>query len=139
MLTAHFDSVANWVSEKLGQPIPSFGGSAIGWVSDNKLTCGALYEHYTGPCITASIVVEGTYIPKEFLSVIFEYPFRQLGCNKILATVELANQASCKMLLKMGFIEVARIDGVFPSGAMVIFEMSRHNCRFLESENGQEV
>ena len=77
-------------------------------------------------------MVENSYIPKEFLNAIFEYPFGQLGVNQIIAHVEVANTASCKMLEKMGFEQVAVVPGVFKSGDCVIYRMLRQACRYLE-------
>ena len=139
MLILDFDHVAPWVSGHVGCPIPSFGGGAIGWERDGQLVCGVMYEHYTGPCITATIVVEqGAIITKEFVHAIFHYPFVHLKCEQMLAYIADDNLKSKSLVEHMGFYEVARIGGVFPEGAMLIYMMKRGMCRFLGEPNGQE-
>ena len=74
--------------------IPS-DGSGIGWPRDEEIICAAMYEHYTGRSITASIAkAPGAVIPPSFIRAIFDYPFVQLGCTKILAYIEDTNWKS---------------------------------------------
>ena len=139
MITTDFNSVANWVAGKVGSPIPSHGGAAIGYARDGDILCGVMYEHFTGPCITATIVLDkGSVMPREFLRIIFDYPFNQLGCEQMLAYIAEDNWRSRRLVEHMGFHEVARIEGVFPTGAMLVYMMKKGTCRFLGERYGQE-
>ena len=137
MLTVDYNVVAPWVAGKVGMPIPSYGGTAIGWLRDDELTCGISYEHFTGSCITANMAMEpGAVMPKQFLFALFDYPFRQLNCKQMIVYVAEDNWRCRNMVEKMGFYEVARIADVFPDGAMLVYVMKRSMCRFLGEDNG---
>ena len=135
MKTVDFDLVSAWVSAKTGCTIPRIG-TALGWIdSDGNLTAGVMYEDFTGPCITATIAIDhGSVVVKSFLQVIFDYPFRQLGCRKILAVVAQTNATSRKMVERMGFEKEAVIFDVFPDGAMIIYSVTPSRCRYFDQE-----
>jgi hypothetical protein len=119
---------------------PRIASAAIGWLRDDEHTCGVFYENFTGSSITATIAVApGAVIPKEFLRAIFTYPFEQLGCRKILALVAEDNHKSRGMLEKMGFIIEAVVMDYYPDTNLIIYALSKHLCRFLEKDDGQEI
>ena len=141
MKTVDFDLVSAWVSAKTGCTIPR-EGTALGWINEEgNITAGVMYEDFTGPCITATIAIEhGSMMPKSFLQVIFDYPFRQLGCKKILACVAQTNTASRSLVERMGFEKEAVIFDAFPDGAMIIYSVRPDGCRYFDQEkaNGKE-
>jgi hypothetical protein len=139
MLITDFRPVAEWVQEMTECSIPEEGGMAIGWTRDGEITCGVMYEHYTGTSITATIAkTPGAVMPPGFIRAIFGYPFSQLGCRKLLAYIEDTNWKSRELVEKMGFREGASISDVFPTGAMIIYSMLADDCRWLEKEDGKE-
>ena len=137
MLTSDVPRVAAWVAEKVGAP-KNDAQSAIGWTRDDEITCGVFYEHFTGASITATIAIApGAVMPKDFLWAIFDYPFNQLNCEKIVALVAENNYRSVHLLGRMGFIREASISDYYPAGeAMIIYTLTRQDCRFLGEPNG---
>lgn len=134
MLITTFPMISRWVQELTECSIPEQGGSAVGWLRDDEITCGVMYEHFTGKSITATIAkAPGAVMPPGFIRAIFDYPFRQLGCTKILAYIEDTNWKSRELVEKMGFREEATISDVFPSGNMIIYTMTVDTCRWLEN------
>ena len=127
------------VADKVEALFPTEAVTGIGWEHDGTVVAGVIYDHFTGTSIVATMAVEHAQMVKEFLWAIFDYPFNQLGVGKIMVNVEAANDLSIKMLKRMGFIREAYIDGVFPSGAMIIMSLVKDNCVWLERlQNGQE-
>jgi RimJ/RimL family protein N-acetyltransferase len=64
----------------------------------------------------------------------FSYPFEELGKGVLLAMVSSANVRSLRLTVGVGFRETYRIrDGVLPGVDMVLFEMRRPDCRWLEA------
>ena len=127
-----------WVAKRT-EANPRPAQSAIGWMRDDELTCGIFYEGYTGSSITATFAIEnGAVFPKDFLWAIFDYPFRQLGCKKMVALVAESNWKCRNMVEKMGFILEATVADYYPDGAMQVYTMTAEQCRFLEKEYGQE-
>jgi L-amino acid N-acyltransferase YncA len=138
MITTDRDLVSKWVGNMCEADFRS-AVAAIGWTRDDDLTCGVMYEHFTGRSITATIAAApGAVWPRQFLRAIFDYPFKQLNVQKILAYIEEANWKSCALVERMGFSVEAKVQHVFPSGAMLIYTVTADKCHWLESENGQE-
>jgi hypothetical protein len=138
VLTNDFPAIADFIQQMTGAAIPT-DASGIGWTRDGEIVCAAMYDHYTGRSITASIAkAPGAVMPPGFIRIIFDYPFVQLGCTKILAYVEDVNWKSKDLVEKMGFTLEATVTDVFPSGSMMIYTMLAENCRWLENEDGQE-
>ena len=110
----------------------------IGQVSDDKLVAGVMFEHYTGPSVVGTIAVEEGYaMSREFVKAIFDYPFRQLGCNQFMGYVPNDNVRSKSLLEHMDFELVASVPGVFKDDvAMDIYVLKRENCRFIGEQNG---
>lgn len=132
-------TVIEWVANRT-QANPRSAQSAIGWLRDDELTCGVFYEGFTGSSITATIAIEnGAVMPKDFLWAIFDYPFRQLGCIKMLAFIGANNWKSENLVKKMGFELEASIAGYYPGEALLIYSMTKDQCRWLEKEHGQEI
>jgi hypothetical protein len=138
VLTNDFPAIAAFVRQMTGAAIPT-DASGIGWTRDGEIVCAAMYDHYTGRSITASIAkAPGAVMPPGFIRIIFDYPFKQLGCAKILAYIEDVNWKSKELVEKMGFVLEATVTDVFPSGSMMIYTMLADQCRWLENEDGQE-
>lgn len=131
-------TVIEWVANKTqANPLPA--QSAIGWLRDDELTCGIFYEGYTGSSITATFAIEdGAVFPKDFLWAIFDYPFRQLGCSKMIALVGENNHKCIRMVEKMGFVVEGRVENYYPGEALRVYTMTADQCRFLEREHEQE-
>jgi hypothetical protein len=132
MLVTDINMVLPMVMNRVQGVFPTQDVVGIGWEQGGTVVAGVVYDHFTGPCIVASIAVDDPHMAREFLWAIFDYPFNQLGVGKILANVSADNEASLSMLKRMGFIREAYIEGVFPSGAMIIMSLVRENCVWLE-------
>jgi RimJ/RimL family protein N-acetyltransferase len=85
----------------------------------------------------AHIAIQGQ-ITREFLFTIFDYPFVQLGVNKIIGTVNSINLDALKLDKNFGFEEEARIKDAFPDGDMVLLTMTKDKCRFLGERYGKK-
>jgi RimJ/RimL family protein N-acetyltransferase len=140
MLITDVKLVLPMVADKVEALFPTEAVTGIGWEHDGRVVAGVVYDHFTGTSIQATIAAErGTYMRKEFVWAIFDYPFNQLGVGKILVNVEETNKASLGFLKRSGFIKEAYIEGVFPSGAMIIMSLTKENCVWLERlHHGQE-
>jgi RimJ/RimL family protein N-acetyltransferase len=73
----------------------------------------------------------------KYLNVIFDYPFVQLGVEKIVVPVLSENEASTNFVKNLGFEEKARLLEVSPDGDMVFFVMSKDKCRFIGERYGK--
>lgn len=94
---------------------------------------GALYCNRTTESVTAHIGAwEENWLTRDLLWMMFDFPFNQLGVKRIFGQVNETNTHALTFDRKLGFREVARIDGVYDHGAAcIVLRMDREDCRFL--------
>lgn len=138
MLTTDLARVTEWVSRNC-ESNAAAATAAIGWMRDDEITCGVYFEDFTGASITVTLAVApGAVVPRTFLWAIFDYPFNQLGCDKIIAYVAGNNFRSRNLISKAGYVEEASIANYYPAGEpMVIYSMTKAMCNFLENDDGK--
>jgi hypothetical protein len=131
VISSDFNPISQWVAERAGCSIPNMG-SAIGQFSGEDIVAGVMYENFTGASVTATIAVEpGTILNKDFMRLIFEYPFKQLGVKKMFAIVSDANEKSINFVTRCGFIEETRVKDYYESGDAIVFACTPESCRWL--------
>lgn len=136
MLTYDFNTVAKFVNAATERENPLSTGTAIGWLRDEELVAGVLYEDFTGEggSISAHIAVApGAVMSREFTWAVFTYPFKQLRVAKIFAMVSNINWKSVRLVNHMGFTEAAVIPGYYPDSDLIVYEMTADKCRWLEA------
>jgi hypothetical protein len=98
-----------------------------------QLYAGVVYQGYTGKSIEAHIT---GFIPgwasKDFLWVIFDYPFNQLGCELVLLQIPSRNRKALAFASRLGFKDVVYIDEVYPDCGLNILSMRRTECRWTK-------
>lgn len=98
-----------------------------------KLLGGVIYQGYTRQSICVHMAgFIPNWINRDLLWISFQYPFVQLGCNKMFGQIPSTNMRSLALSTRLGFREVTRIDGVFPDGDLVVMEMNKSECRWLD-------
>jgi hypothetical protein len=98
---------------------------------------GNLYQNYTGRSIAVHTAgFRPGWGTKNLLWLFFHYPFIQLGCEYMFGQVPAHNLKALAFDLKLGFKEVARIEGVFHEGDLVVMRMHRDECRYLKQRKG---
>ena len=109
--------------------------TTIGWVGE-EIESVVWYEDYNKKSVTCHIYL-GKGLNKQYLDTIFDYPFVQLGVDKIIAPVISSNDKSVEFVKKLGFEEQARLLDVFPTGDLLFFVMSKDKCKFLGERYGK--
>lgn len=133
--------VVEWVHRNYGPIVVSPDSIGLGWMQDGELVAGVVYEEFTEASIHATIVIErGTVMTKSFFHKIFDYPFNQLGVNKIIVQANTANVESVHLAKRLGFTEEGMIKGAYLDGDRIILTMTKDECRILkELQNEEEV
>jgi RimJ/RimL family protein N-acetyltransferase len=129
--------VGHWVMGRIGGFFDPVCMSAIGWESAGKLVAGASFRDWNGVSIEGQIAADRP-LTRGFLFAIFDYPFRQLGARKIVATTSADHIRSIRLLRRLGFVEEACLRDAAPGGDLIIYTMRREACRFLGDHHGQE-
>jgi len=138
MLCLDKDLVGQWVAKHTLAIFTPENSSCIGLLDkDGQLVAGVWYEAYNKVSIMAHIAIQGK-INKEFLFTIFDYPFVQLGVNKIIGPVNSNNLDALKLSDNFGFREEARIKDAYPDGDMVLLTLTKDKCRFLGEKYGKK-
>lgn len=123
------ERVGRWVAEKIGKNSAWGAYEAIGIEEGGELVGGVVVDGYTkGVRCSIHCAGEGKrWINREFIRVVFDYVFRQLGCQCVVNPVDISNTDSIRFTSHIGFREVVRI----PEAELVVFSMPRAECRWL--------
>lgn len=127
-----------FVCDRVGYA-PSKGAKGVVIMDKQDIGAAAIYDHWTHSAVQMhaySISPKFIFNP-DFCREIFTYPFIQ--CKKTLAftVTPCDNSASLALARFLGFVEVYRIENGWRIGTdMVIQELRRENCRFLEIIDG---
>ena len=122
--------VGEWVAARNNSKYHEQASQAIGLVKNEEIVAGVIYERYTGASLTVHIAISGQLTPA-YLRAIFDYPFVFCDVNKLIAPVASTNVKSIKLVENMGFIEEGRIRDAAPDGDIIMYTMSKLNCRFI--------
>jgi hypothetical protein len=99
---------------------------------DGKLAGGFVFTNYTKVAIQMHMAgfVPGWCSP-ELLVLAFDYPFNRLKVQRVIGTVPSTNLKALDQDLRVGWKEIARIEGAVEGGDMVVLSMSREQCKWL--------
>lgn len=128
--------VGPWVARRCNAIFTPDNSSTIGWVQDGRITAGVWYEDYNQVSVTTHIAIEEP-LTRRYLHTIFDYPFKQLGVQNIIAPVISDNDLSIDFVKKLGFEEKARLLDVFPTGDLLFFVMTKDKCKYLGERYGK--
>lgn len=129
------NAVGPWVCARAGGTWVSGRGSAIGRLNDDgDLMAGVLYEDWNGVNIMCHIAGVGKWASREFLNVIFDYPFNQLNVKRITVPVSAGNIKSINLVTKMGFTLECTLAQATPDGDLYLFRMWRDECKYIRGK-----
>ena len=125
------DWIGQWVSDKVGGMWIPQGSVAIGQVDDGKITAGVIFDRYNGASISSTLAISGK-ITRDFVQAILHYPFNVAKVNCVINVVSSTNKKSMRLTEHFGFKRVAVIPSATNDGDMVIYSLTRINCKFLK-------
>lgn len=120
--------IARWVGDQLG--ITSFGPcAAVGVVHKGEIVAGWVYNNYRPPNIEISFVrTSPNWASPGAVRSIFRYPFLQLKCKRMSATVEATNQPVRAFLCRLGFSQEGYHPDALPTGDAVTYGILAHQA-----------
>lgn len=125
------DYVGQWVCERTGgtwSPVDAF---ALGWMRDGKLVAGVIFDHYNRASLAMHVAGEGHWFSREFARRCFEHAFEGLKVKKVLGFVPEGNLKARKFDEHLGFKEETRIKDATRDGDLIIYSMTKDECRWL--------
>ena len=127
--------VGPWVASRTGGTWSPGRGTAIGKLDDQgNLIAGVLYEDWNGANIVCHIAGEGNWASRQFLNVIFDYPFNQLEVRRITVPVGSTNIKSIHLVTRMGFALESTLAQAIPDGNLLLYRMFRSECQYLRGK-----
>ena len=122
------------VAERAGTSFHPGRDISICRVRDGGRMGGVIFTNFTHESV---VIHSGAWadhwINRDMLFVTFDYPFNQLGVNRIFGHVPEDNMHARRFNEKLGFKYVARIAGVFRHNiACQVMCLERSECRFLD-------
>ena len=122
--------VGHWVAARNFQMYFEANSQSIGLEKDGEIVAGVIYDGWNKKSIVCHIAATES-LTATFLAKVFDYSFRQLQVHKMIATVSSKNFKSIRLVTHMGFKEEAKIKDAHPLGDIVIFTMTKEDCKFL--------
>ena len=133
--------VAAWVASRIkdmGEP-PQKDYEAIGVLNDKgEIIGGVIYAEYREIApgqhdIRMHCAGEPGWLTKKTLRLFFEYPFKQLSCVRVTATVAKANKRARNLNERLGFkIEGCIKDGYGIGKDGLLLGTTRRDCRWIK-------
>lgn len=94
---------------------------------------GVIYTDYNVASIQIHVAAfRHTWLSREFLWAVFNFPFNTIKIKKLLGLVRSTNERAIKLDLRLGFVLETTVKDVFSDGDMLVFSMMRENCRWLD-------
>lgn len=100
---------------------------------NDVLVAGVTYSQFNGANIVVDIAAEQghRWCTPEILYCLFAFPFEQLGCTRMTAPVAASNLRSRKFVEHLGFTLEATLSDACADGDLLLYCMTRKNCRWL--------
>lgn len=136
IVTGQDDRLGIWMAERQdGATWVQGSGFTIGLLDDvtQEILAVVAYESYNKVNIVGHIAaVPGRrWLDREFLWYCFYYPFVQLGCKRITGLVASNNLEARKFDENLGFTLEATLKDAHPEGDLLVYSMTKDQCRWL--------
>ena len=125
--------VVEWVTQRIDDFGPLTECQGIGFASSGIIVAGAVYNNFRGHDIQLSFAAEDPrWATRGNIRAVLDYPFNQLGCERITAFTAKGNKRARKLIEGVGF----RMEGVHPKGwdghrTAISYGLLRANCKWL--------
>lgn len=108
--------------------------NAMARLEGGRIIGGFTFSDYTGPGGSMLVHVAGfrdRWLSRALLVDTANYLFNHSKCARIFGQVPATKPKVLAFDLKLGWKEVAFLEGVFPDGGCHILAMTREECRWL--------
>lgn len=129
ILTECNERMGQWLAEKTGcQPLVN--ATYVGLEEDGELIAVCGYDDYLKSSVRSHIAITGQPT-REFLKLIFTYPFDQLKVKKMIAPIHSGNVKVHDFCNRLGFRLEAVVKDTFSDGDLFFLTLVRNECRML--------
>ena len=121
--------VVDWVSVR-AQSIFGPTSRGIGLAKDGVIVAGVVYENWNRRNVFVHQAIEGR-LTRQYLWTISDYPFNQLGVERVTGLIPQGNTKAARAAEKIGFELETALKDAHPSGDLLVYVIRRENCRWL--------
>ncbi len=122
--------VEQWLRIKLPQLKGEF--QAIGWERGGAMVVAVGYSNFNGCDIEMSIYAErGQWAKPGVLKAMFDYPFNQVGCQRVTAVIAKANRKARKLVEHVGFTHEGTHPRALDGKTALSYGLLKENCRWI--------
>lgn len=134
------DRLGPWICERLGTEWLPGRGHCMGMEEEGEITAGVLFDSYNGASVCMHVAANPgkRWMNREMLWYAFAYPFLQLRVKKILGIVASADHHTRKFDEHLGFVLEATLKDAHPQGDLLLYTMTREQCRWLDRPSIQQ-
>ena len=123
-----------WIALRAGGAFNPATDHSIGVHWAGVMKGGVVFSGYLGGAITIHMAgSEDNWATRDFLWMVYDYAFNQLGVRKLIGLVAETNTRALAIDLRMGFVVETRICDVMADGTdMLILTMRREQAKWLK-------
>lgn len=115
--------------------------TSLGVEQDGEVIAGVVLDHYNGAscCIHVGAKRGAKWLTRDFLSFVFGYSFDGLKLKRLTGLVSERNTAAQKFDEGLGFVREAKLQDAHKDGALLVYRMLKHECRWLKKANAETL
>lgn len=147
IITQPLDVIGKFVADRSKTPEPWGNYTAIGLARDNFLIAGFVYNNFiakpTGGfqscCMHVGAIEGKRWLTRDFLFAAFDYPFNQLGCQRVSGLIARKNKVARKFAEGLGGVVEATLHKQIPGDDIVVYRLFKDECRWLNIKRVKET
>lgn len=124
-LNGQDDLVGGWVTAHAGGSWFPGRGRAIGLIDNLGIAAGVIFEGFSGTNVYMHVAARADlkkrWLTRKYLWMCFHYPFVQLKCRRVTASVSSANKDCLKFVQALGFVHEATLEGAAKDGDLLVY------------------
>lgn len=131
--TEHQDILGNWARDRMKYPGSWGQFTAIGLISESEILASVVYNDFygTGCSIHIAAVPGRRWLTRSLLRAAFEYPFIQLGFQRLTGWVPAKNREALELDYHLGFQYEGTARHMLPDDDVTILGMLKSECRYI--------
>ncbi len=128
-------SIGRWLCARTGGEW-SPQSVSFGNVLNGRLIGAVMFDLFNGSSIAMHCAGDRGWLTREFLKRTFSYAFDFAKVKKIIGLVDSSNEKARKLDEHLGFKLEGTIKDAAPKGDLLIYSMTRPECRFIGKPGG---
>jgi hypothetical protein len=132
-VTAGHGETFDWLSARTHCALTPRARAIKAVDASGRIRGAVAYDCWTENAVQAHMAVDTPVAWRALLRPAFSYPFEEAGKGLLLGIIPAGNARSVALTQRLGFREAYRVrDGWAVGEDLVVFEMRRHECKWLK-------